>query len=140
MTKITEVLSVSSAASADKEMPGEGIRISTDTIYRLRLISVAGWFANNAELWYTRARTEQYLEFARQMPIRLPSFLRDAPPPLLNNGALKKKPALSSSLSLARSSRGEKRVGGDGAGGGACRRAAGALRSSLVQICAGSDL
>lgn len=53
MTKITEVLSVSSAASTDKEMPGEGIRISTDTIYRPRLISVAGWFANNAELRYT---------------------------------------------------------------------------------------
>lgn len=53
MTKITEVLSVSSAASADKEMPGEGIRISTDTIYRLRLISVAGWFASSAELQYT---------------------------------------------------------------------------------------
>lgn len=78
MTKITEVLSVSSAASTDKEMPGEGIRISTDTIYRLRLISVAGWFANNAERWYTCARVEQYLEFARQMPIRLPSFLRNA--------------------------------------------------------------
>lgn len=53
MTKITEVLSVSSAASTDKEMPGEGIRISTDTIYRLRLISVAGWFASIAELPYT---------------------------------------------------------------------------------------
>lgn len=78
MTKITEVLSVSSAASTDKEMPGEGIRISTDTIYRLRLISVAGWCANNAELWCTRACMEQYLEFARQMPIRLPSFLRNA--------------------------------------------------------------
>lgn len=62
MTKITEVLSVSSAASTDKEMPGEGIRISTDTIYRLRLISVAGGFANSAGLWCTRARAEQYLD------------------------------------------------------------------------------
>lgn len=53
MTKITEVLSVSSAASTDKEMPGEGIRISTDTIYRLRLISVAAWFASNITLRYT---------------------------------------------------------------------------------------
>lgn len=75
MTKITEVLSVSSAASTDKEMPGEGIRISTDTIYRLRLISVAGWFANNAAPRYTRM--EEYLEFARQMPTRLPSSARN---------------------------------------------------------------
>lgn len=52
MTKITEVLSVSSAASTDKKMPGEGIRISTDTIYRPRLISVAGWFASNVRYTY----------------------------------------------------------------------------------------
>lgn len=30
----------------DKEMPGEGIRISTDTIYRACLISVAVQFGN----------------------------------------------------------------------------------------------
>lgn len=133
MTKITEVLSVSSAASTDKEMPGEGIRISTDTIYRLRLISVAGWFASNAELRYTCVRGGIFRICEPDC------YQMCVAPVFLNNTALKKKPVVSSSLALAG-------VQGERSGWvgmelqGACRHAAGALRSSLVHICAGSDL
>lgn len=61
MTEITEVLSVSSAARLDKEMPREGIRISTDTIYCLCLIRVAGLFAN-VQSYTIYKCTLEYLE------------------------------------------------------------------------------
>lgn len=60
-------------------------------------------------------------------------------PVFLNNAALIKKPVLSSSLSLDGVH--EERSGWVGMElQGACRHGAGALRSSLVHICAGSDL
>lgn len=134
MTKITEVLSVSSAASTDKEMPGEGIRISTDTIYRSRLISVAGWFASNVRYTYVYGGIFRICKTnASQIAIICVT------PAFLNNAALKKKPVVSSSLLLDG-------VNGERSGWvemelqGVCRHAAGAPCSSLVHICAGSDL
>lgn len=76
---MTEVLSVSSAASADKEMPGGGIRISADTIYRLRLISVAAWLCQHRRAAVCiHTCVEEYLESARQMPARSQSSARNA--------------------------------------------------------------
>lgn len=63
---MTEVLSVSSAASADKEVPGGGIRISADTIYRLRLISLALAATPSRRFPSTRC-VEEYLESGRSL-------------------------------------------------------------------------
>lgn len=135
----------------DKKMPEEGIRISIDTIYCLCLISLAVQFANVQSYTY-----KDYLEICLYLVsvfvslILLTKSEQILIAPLrficcwwiilsLSLSLLKKKISVSSSLRLDR-------VHGKRNGWvveeeeGACRRAAGAQCSSLVHICANSDL